>query len=77
MTAETFPGAVMFTPEETKNIKTMSTDIYNYVNDMQAKWLLNGGIEKEWDAYLGKLKQMKLDEMLSIYQTAYDRFNKK
>jgi len=77
MTVQTFPGAAMFTPEETKTIKTMSTDIYNYVNDMQAKWLLNGGIEKEWDGYLGKLKQMKLDDMLSIYQTAYDRFNKK
>jgi len=76
MTTINYPTTVMFTPEESKIIKTIQTDIMNYVNDCQAKWLMDGGIEQEWDAYIKKLDELKLDELLSVYQTAYDRFNK-
>ena len=76
MTAATYPGGAMFTAAELKTLKTITTNIYDYVNDMQAQWLMKGGIEREWDGYLAKLKEMRLDEMVSIYQTAYDRFNK-
>jgi putative aldouronate transport system substrate-binding protein len=76
MTTINYPQGVMFTPEETKTIKTLKTDIMNYVNDCQAKWLMDGGIEQEWDTYVNKLKELKLDELLSVYQAAYDRFNK-
>ncbi|MGG1638941.1 extracellular solute-binding protein [Paenibacillus sp. NRS-1760] len=73
MTSETFPG-VMFTTEESQKIKTLDTDINSYVNQTSAKWLLQGGVEGEWDKYLADLNKMKVDELVSIYQTAYDRF---
>ncbi|WP_228551486.1 extracellular solute-binding protein [Paenibacillus sp. B01] len=73
MTSETFPG-VMFTAEESQKIKTLDTDINSYVNQTSAKWLLQGGVEGEWDKYLADLQKMKVDELINIYQTAYDRF---
>jgi putative aldouronate transport system substrate-binding protein len=73
MTSETFPG-VLFTAEESQKIKTLDTDINSYVNQTSAKWLLQGGVEGEWDKYLADLQKMKVDELISIYQTAYDRF---
>ena len=76
MTNLTFPGGVMFSQEELKALQSMKTDIYNYVNDKQAEWLIKGGIDTQWEEYLGKLKTMKLDEMIAIYQKAYDRFAK-
>ncbi|EES72578.1 type 2 periplasmic-binding domain-containing protein [Paenibacillus lactis] len=73
MTSETFPG-VMFTAEESQRIKTLDTDLNSYINQTSAKWLLEGGVEEEWDNYLDDLNKMKVDELISIYQTAYDRF---
>ncbi|WP_243895773.1 extracellular solute-binding protein [Paenibacillus sp. F411] len=73
MTSETFPG-VMFTAEESQKIKTLDTDLNSYISQTSAKWLLEGGVEKEWDSYMANLKKMKVDELVAIYQTAYDRF---
>ena len=75
MKGETLPP-ISNTPEEIDFLKTTGTDLQNYVKDTQAKWLLEGGIENEWDAYLAKLKSLKLDEYLKVMQTAYDRFTK-
>lgn len=62
-----------FTPDEIKINTTEGLDIGNFVKDTQTKWLLNGGIEAEWDAYIAKLKQLKLDQFVASMQTAYDR----
>ena len=75
MTVSTYPGGVTFTPEENTRLAALATDIGNFVNDRQAQWLLNGGIDAEWDSYLASLKTMGLDEMLNLYETALNRFN--
>lgn len=73
--SETLPPLV-FSAEETLWNTSTGNDIQNYVNSKRAKWLLEGGIEKEWDEYLTKLKQLKLDEHVKKMQAAYDRFAK-
>ncbi len=35
---------------------------------------MNGKIDEEWDSYLQELKNMRLDEMMSVVQAAQDRF---
>jgi putative aldouronate transport system substrate-binding protein len=65
---------IQATPEESQKISTLSTDIMNYINQTQAKWVTEGGIENEWDAYVAKLKTMGLDNLLAIYQQQYDRY---
>jgi putative aldouronate transport system substrate-binding protein len=72
---EYYPG-VFFKPDELDKLSTMETDIKNYVNQQRAHWLVDGGIENEWDGYVAKLKQMGLDDMLKIYQDALDRYKK-
>lgn len=72
-TSETLPG-LTYTKQESDWNTSTGNDINNYVNDMQSRWLLNGGIEQEWGSYIAKLKQLKIDEHIKMKQTAYDRF---
>lgn len=65
---------VFFTNEEATKLADFSVDINSYVEGKYASWMVNGGIDEEWDAYIQKLNDMKLDEMLEIYQGAYDRY---
>ncbi|MCZ8514252.1 extracellular solute-binding protein [Paenibacillus filicis] len=63
-----------FTAEESDQIARYLTDIDSYVSKMYAKWMLSGGIEKDWDDYVRKLNDMGLEKMLKIYQQVYDRY---
>ena len=42
----------------------------------KADWILNGGIEKEWDSYLKKMEQYGLSDYLSIKQKYFDEYQK-
>lgn len=64
----------LFSAEENDKLATLKTEINNYANEKYATWMMNGGIEKEWDSYLKQLDNMGLQEMLAIYQTALDRY---
>ena len=70
---EPYPN-VIFTPEETSQLATLGTDIANYVNQMQAKWVSQGGIDADWDAYLRRLELMGLSRFVKIKLDAYTRF---
>lgn len=71
-----FPN-VFFDAEESQAILQYQTDINPYVTSQYAHWVLEGGIDAEWDAYVKKLNDMKLQDLLAIYQKALDRFNAK
>lgn len=66
-----FP-VVMFDNEATEELTYLKTDIDKYVDQKAAEWVVNGGIEKEWESYLDQLRKMGLDRMREIYQEAYD-----
>ena len=55
---------------------TLTTDINTYVEKKRAEWIVGDIelVEKEWDAYNEQLKKMGLDELMTIYQSAYDGF---
>ena len=66
---------VSFSLSEMNTINRYGTDIYSYVFQSTTSWLINGGVsDAEWTNYVAKLKQMKLDEMMLAYQSAYDRY---
>jgi putative aldouronate transport system substrate-binding protein len=67
----------LYTPEEKQTITSLETDILSYINQTMAKWITEGGIDKEWDAYTQKLEDMNVDEMVEIRQDALNRFNQK
>ncbi len=40
-----------------------------------ASWITGASdIDADWESYLQQLSDMKLDRMVEIYQTAYDRY---
>lgn len=62
---------VQYTEEELGQIATLGIDINKYCEAQYAHWVVNGGIEEEWDAYLAQLESMNLPELVGIYEGAY------
>ena len=63
-----------YTDEESKELATLSTDIYAYVNEYYAQ-VVTGKLvlEDSWDDYVNTLNQMGLEDLVSIFQRAYAR----
>jgi putative aldouronate transport system substrate-binding protein len=70
---EPYPN-VIFTMEETDELAALGTDIANYVGQMQAKWVTQGGIELDWADYLRQLELMGLSRYVEIKVDAYKRY---
>ncbi|GIP39531.1 ABC transporter substrate-binding protein [Paenibacillus sp. J31TS4] len=68
-----FPN-LYFSEEENEKRTRYLTDIDAYVSKMHAKWLMQGGIDQEWDDYVKKLKDMNLDKLVQVYQESYNRY---
>lgn len=67
---------VFFTEKEIERVGELNTDINSFVALKYAGWIVDGGIENEWESYLSTLKDMKVDEYIQIYKDAYDRYVK-
>ena len=63
--------ALQYTEDELNRITTIGTDVYSYVEAMYAHWVVDGGVEDEWDSYIEQLNAMGLEEMVSLQQGAY------
>ncbi len=73
MTNSSIPP-LKFSEEENDWFTTNGTDINNHINDHQARWLLQGGIEEEWDEYLAELEGLKISEHVTYMNDAYKRY---
>lgn len=67
---------VMLSNEELDRVTFASTDINTLVKEKFASWIVTGGIEGEWDAYVTQLEGLGVDDVVATYQEAYDRFQK-
>lgn len=65
-----FP-VVSYTAEQLTTLASLTTDINDYASAQYAHWVVDGGIEEEWDAYLAQLDQMGLQDVLAIHNDAY------
>lgn len=65
---------LILTKEESDEVSIIETDLSRLVSEKLTAWVLDGGVEAEWDQYLSDLKRMQLDRYLEIYQKAYDRY---
>ena len=68
--------AFKFSPEELEELSLLQTDIVNYVNQTVSKWMIEGGMEKEWDAYVAHLNNLDLERYIELYRTAFERVEK-
>lgn len=60
-----------YTDDELAQLTMLGTDIYNYCEAQYAHWVVDGGVEEEWDAYLEQLNNMGVQDLISIQETAY------
>ena len=65
---------VFMSIDDTNKVSQYDTDIKKYAEQKKADWILNGGIEKEWDSYLKKMEQYGLSDYLSIKQKYFDQY---
>jgi putative aldouronate transport system substrate-binding protein len=64
---------LVFTEEQSKVFGEVFTSVYNTSDEWFANFVIgNADIEKDWDVYIQTLKDSGLDQLLDIYQTAYD-----
>jgi putative aldouronate transport system substrate-binding protein len=67
-----FPQLI-YTAAETEEMTFLQIDIETYINQMQARWITQGGIEAEWDAYVEQLKAMGVERLIELRMQAYAR----
>ncbi|MDR3341263.1 MAG: extracellular solute-binding protein [Treponema sp.] len=70
---EYYPPAAL-TPDEAGELAILRTDIHNYAREQASLWVVNGGVEREYAAFVQQLNTMGLPRMVEIYQNAYNRY---
>ncbi|GIP36051.1 extracellular solute-binding protein [Paenibacillus sp. J2TS4] len=60
--------------EQEESLALIKADILKYTDDKMVKWIVEGGIEDEWDAFVERLHSMRLQEMIDVYQEALDAY---
>lgn len=68
--------ALSFTEEELDIITAKYPACRTYMLEQLQNWVMHGGnIDAEFDTYMETLKNMGIDDVVTVYQTAYDRLN--
>lgn len=67
---KTFP-VVKYTEEQVSEMNMMTTDIYAYAESQYAHWVVDGGVDEEWDSYVEQLNAMGLERLVEIQKDAY------
>ncbi|GAA1701738.1 extracellular solute-binding protein [Microcella alkalica] len=65
---------VMLSNEELDTVSFAQTDINTLVKEKFASWIVNGTVNDEWDGYLAQLESLGIEDVVNVYQQAYDRF---
>lgn len=72
---ETWPRPY-FTAEDADKLSIIQTDLFNYVEQKKADWMTGkSDVNAEWDQFQKKMKELKVDEFVSINQKSYDVYN--
>ncbi|NIK70848.1 ABC transporter substrate-binding protein [Paenibacillus sp. BK720] len=76
MKAENNYPKIFFSLEDQKQLSTIETDLFAYVNRKRAEWMKTGKVNEEWADYLKELNRLGLDKWLQIKQAGYDNYIK-
>lgn len=71
-----YPVDCVYTKDELDTIDMYKPDFESTVSEQEGLWLKEGGpSDAEWESYLATLKEScGMDELLKVYQDAYDRY---
>ena len=70
------PFAICFLRSIQKFGAVIGLGLLSLAEQKKADWILNGGIEKEWDSYLDKMEKYGLSDYLAIKQKYFDQYQK-
>ncbi len=78
-TLTTYPIDCVFTADELEVIDRYRADFESMVSEQEALWLKEGGpSDEEWNEYVQRLiDSCGMNELLAVYQAAYDRYAQK
>ena len=76
MKAEYNYPVLLMTQEDIELLTQYETAVRQYTDRKRAEWVLNGGIEKEWNSYLEEMEKLGLSKMLEIKQKYLDEYFK-
>ena len=67
---------LQFTQAELNTILRYQTNVDNYLRENIIKWLRNGLDDATWESHVTRAKSnaVGIDELLKVYQAAYDRY---
>lgn len=65
---------VFMSQEDSEAMVRYETDIKQYAEQKKADWILNGGVDEEWDAYLQKLDELGLEQYIEVKQKYLDAY---
>lgn len=65
---------VFLKPEELDQITGITTVLNDYVVQMEEKFITGEEPLSNWDLYVKTIKEFGVDQLVEVYQTAYDRF---
>lgn len=71
-----FPIGVRFSEDDLLRASVLRADIESYVDQMKARFITGVESLDNWDKYVSQLKEMGIDEYMSIQQKSYDRLIK-
>lgn len=75
---DVFPGMfIKYSDEDNKTMSLNNTTLMNIAMANYARWITDGGIESEWDAYVQEMEKAGLPENLEIMQKYYDDYMSK
>ncbi len=72
---ETWPRPY-YAVDEADRLSELTTDIFNLTETQRAKWVCGQEelTDASWKKYVGEMEKMGVNEMVEIYQAAYDRY---
>lgn len=68
---------IAFTDEESARVSEIGSAIGSYMNENVNKFIIGQKPLSEFDQFRTELKEMRLDEMLKLYEAAYNRMTAK
>ncbi|MBB6674733.1 hypothetical protein [Cohnella nanjingensis] len=71
-----FPNYINYSLDDRDKLTQLQLNIKAYVRQTFIHWVVEGGIEQEWDSYVARLKSLHADEMIAIMQKGLDEYNK-
>jgi putative aldouronate transport system substrate-binding protein len=70
---EYFPAAA-YTVDEIYERAILRQDIQSFASQKEAQWIVEGGVEREYDDFIRQLNAMGLARYVEIAQNAYNRY---